>query len=367
MSARKHPADSAPRAAWHRALRAVTDGQVLSESGIAEAFETVMRGEATAAEIGALLLGLRARGETPAELAGVVRALRRAMIALTAERPGELVDTAGTGGGAVGTFNISTVAAFVAAGAGVRIAKHGNRSHTSQCGSADVLEALGIPLDASLATLARVLEEAGIVFMYAPVMHPAMRHVAAVRRELGVPTIMNFVGPLANPAGAERQVIGVADPKRLPLVAAALRALDVAHGLVVHGEPGLDEISPLGQTQVIEVKPDGTKQWTIDPREFDLGQASIDHLRGGEPAVNATIATRVLAGQGAPGARSAVALNAAAAIYVSGRTASFPEALGVALDALDRGAGLDALRRMQAAYGAGAKRPRERSGTERRK
>jgi anthranilate phosphoribosyltransferase len=194
--------------------------------------------------------------------------------------------------------------------------------------------------------------------MYAPLMHPAMRHVAAVRRELGVPTIMNFVGPLANPAGAARQVIGVADPARMRLVAAALQALAVTHALVVHGEPGLDEISPLGRTLVIEVRPDGVRDWTIDPRDFDLHDVSEQDLMGGVPSVNAGIATQVLAGKGAPAARSAVALNAAAAIYVSGRVATYPDALGVALDGLDRGVGLDALRRMQAAY-AGASRPRE--------
>lgn len=350
MSADHPRTESAPRSPLREALRSVADGRVLSEAAITEAFETVMKGEATAADIRDLLLGLRTRGETAVELAGVVRALRRAMITLAAERPTELVDTAGTGGGTVRTFNISTVAAFVAAGAGVRIAKHGNRSHTSQCGSADVLEALGIPLDASIATLGRVLSEAGIVFMYAPLMHPAMRHVAAVRRELGVPTIMNFVGPLANPAGAGRQVIGVADPERLPLVAAALQVLEVTHALVVHGEPGLDEISPLGPTQVLEVRSEGTRHWTIDPRDFDLLSESADDLRGGEPSVNAMIATRVLAGEGPRGARSAVVLNAAAAIYVSGRAASYPAAVKVALDALDRGEGLAALRRMQAAY-----------------
>ncbi len=350
MSLKDSPEASARRAALTQAVQSLAQGLVLTEKDIALAFETVMVGEATGAEISALLLGLRTRGETAADLAGVVRVLRNAMIALAADRPGELVDTAGTGGGTVRTFNISTIAAFVAAGTGVRIAKHGNRSHTSQCGSADVLEALGVPLDASIALLQTVLAEAGIVFMYAPAMHPAMRHVAAVRRELGVPTIMNFVGPLANPAGAGRQVIGVADRARLPLVAAALQMLGTTHGLVVHGEPGLDEISPLGPTQVFEVRPDLTRQWTIDPRDFDLAFESPDDLAGGDPTVNATIAKRVLAGKGSPAARGAVALNAAAAIYVSGRTASYADALSLAVDALDRGAGLDALHRMQAAY-----------------
>jgi anthranilate phosphoribosyltransferase len=341
------------------ALRVLSEGGILTEKAVTDAFAVVMAGEASAAQIGALLLGLRARGETPAELAGVARALRRTMVPVVAERPDELVDTCGTGGGAVTTFNISTAAAFVAAGAGVRVAKHGNRSYTSRCGSADMLEAMGVPLDAPAAVLSRVLADAGIVFMFAPLMHPAMRHVAAVRGELGVPTLMNLVGPLANPAGALRQVIGVADPQRLALVGAALRTLGATHALVVHGEPGLDEISPLGSTQVMEVREDGVREWTIDPDAFGLGGAGADDLRSGDPHVNARLTLEILSGRGPRGARNAVALNAAAAIYVSGRAATYPEALGTAVEALAAGAGLLALQRMQAAYkremGAGAR------------
>jgi anthranilate phosphoribosyltransferase len=342
--------------ALRAALGAVADHRPLTQAGAAEAFGVIMEGAATPAQIGALLLGLRARGETAAELAGVVRAMRHAMIVLPADRREELVDTCGTGGGGFPTFNVSTVAAFVAAGAGVRIAKHGNRSYTSACGSADVLEALGIPLDAPVAALAHVLAEAGIVFMFAPLMHPAMRHVASVRRELGVPTLMNLVGPLANPAGASRQVIGVADPQRLGLVAAALRELETRCALVVHGAPGLDEISPLGLTQVAEVGPQGERRWTIDPRDFDLHCSSAADLRCGEPRENARIAKDVLAGRGPAGARAAVVLNAAAAIFVSGRAPSYDGAVSAAIEALDHGAGLEALGRMQAAY--------ERYGTE---
>src|SRR5690349_18760036 len=205
-----------------------------------------MAGEATPAQIGALLVGLRVRGETPEEVAAVVRAMRNVMVVLRAERPEELVDTCGTGGGTLVTFNISTAAAMLAAGAGVRIAKHGNRSFTSLCGSADVLEALGVDIDAPLATMQRALDEAGIVFMFAPHMHPAMRHVGPVRRELAIQTVMNIVGPLANPAMAGRQVVGVAELRRMPLIAGALASLGGVHALVVHGEPGMDEISPLG-------------------------------------------------------------------------------------------------------------------------
>jgi anthranilate phosphoribosyltransferase len=348
-----------PLAPLRAALRVLSEGGTLSEEMVADAFATVMGGEATTAQIGALLLGLRSRGETPAEVAGVVRALRRTMVPLGADRPDELVDTCGTGGGAVMTFNISTVAAFVAAGAGVRIAKHGNRSYTSRCGSADVLEALGIPLDAPVPVLTGVLAEAGIVFMFAPLMHPAMRHVAAVRRELGVPTVMNLVGPLANPAGAHRQVIGVADRQRLDLVAAALRALGVTHVLVVHGEPGLDEISPLGVTHVVEVLGDRERQWTIDPVALGLGGAGRDDLRSDEPSVNADLMVAVLSGHGSRGARSAVVLNAAAAIYVAGRAPTYGDALEIAAASLDRGAGLAALHRMREAYDRLTARHRE--------
>ena len=347
MTAGPQPGPSVPLLA---ALRALADGTPLTETVVADAFGVIMSGGATPAQIGGLLMGLRARGETAAELAGAVRALRHAMVSLPAERRDELVDTCGTGGGRVPTFNISTVAALVAAGTGVRIAKHGNRSYTSRCGSADLLEALGIPLDAPVPVLAEVLANAGIVFMFAPLMHPAMRHVGPVRRELGVPTLMNFVGPLANPASAMRQVIGVADAQRLALVAAAARTLGVTHALVVHGEPGLDEISPVGPTRVIEVHGAGEEQWTIDPRDYDLGPASINDLRCGDPATNADITVAVLSGAATGGARSAVALNAAAAIYVAGRAPTYADAVGSAVAALDRGAGLAALQRMQVAY-----------------
>src|SRR3954451_24255569 len=216
------------------------------------AFTVVMKGEGTSVQVAALLSALRATGESPEVVAGVVRALRSAMVSLAADDPDDLVDTCGTGGGAVSTFNISTAAAIVAAGAGVRIAKHGNRSFTSRCGSADVLEALGIPIEVPVKVMERALSDAGIVFMFAPLMHPAMRHVGPVRRELGIPTVMNMVGPLANPARAGRQVVGVSDEMGLELMAGALARLGAVHAMVVDGEPGMDEVSPLGPTHVVE-------------------------------------------------------------------------------------------------------------------
>jgi len=317
-----------------------------------EAFGVIMRGQATELQVAAMLTGLRVRGETSAIVAGVVRALREVMVHLPSTDPDSLVDTCGTGGGAVTTFNISTAAALLAAGAGVRIAKHGNRSFTSRCGSADVLEALGIELEVPIETMASALEQAGIVFMYAPLMHPAMRHVGPVRRELAIPTVMNVVGPLANPAGARRQVVGVADPQRVPMLAGALLELDSIHSLVVHGEPGLDEISPLGLTHVIEVRDGKTSEWTIDPKDFGYDGFSADELAGGDSANNARIITETLTSKsgGADAARAAVAMNAAAAIYVSGMAPTYAAGFSLAQDALESGAGLAALERLRKAY-----------------
>jgi anthranilate phosphoribosyltransferase len=328
------------------AIRRLAHGESLSAAQAAAAFGSVMAGDATAAQIAALLVGLRVKGETAAEIAGVAQALRTAMVPLQVENASDLVDTCGTGGGAVTTFNISTAAALVAAGAGVRVAKHGNRSFTSLSGSADVLEALGVAIEVPVAAMSRILHEAGLVFMFAPLMHPAMRHVGPVRRELAIPTVMNIVGPLANPARAGRQVVGVADDRRVPLLAAALGELGTTHALIVHGT-GLDEVSPLGPTRVLEVRGGDVTEWSLDPGDYDLPRASADQLAGGTPRDNAAIITAVLRGEGNPGATSAVVLNAAAAIYVSGRSASFGDAVVGARDALESGAGLEALERLR--------------------
>lgn len=337
------------------AVRRLAFGESLDATAAADAFRQVMTGDATPAQVAALLMALRVKGETPDEVAGAAIALREAMVPLAAEDPGGLVDTCGTGGGAVTTFNISTAAALLAAGAGVRIAKHGNRSFTSKSGSADVLEAMGIPLDATPEVMAHVLRTAGIVFMFAPTMHPAMRHVGPVRRELGVPTVMNIVGPLANPASAGRQVVGVADRQRMPLIAGALSALGSVHALVVHGEPGMDEISPLGPTQVMEVRNGAVREWTIDPAALGFSGYSANQLGGGSPSENAALITEVLSGGGSDAARAAVILNGAAALYVAGRAGSIGAAVGVARDALASGAGRQALERMTQAYRTGTR------------
>jgi len=336
--------------ALQRALHALAHGMPLAGDDVADALELVMKGEASATQIAAFLMGLRVRGDTAETVAGAARALRRAMVPLAADDPDSLVDTCGTGGGAVRTFNISTAAALVAGGAGVRIAKHGNRSFTSSCGSADVLEALGVRIDVPVQTMERALREAGIVFMFAPLMHPAMRHVGPVRRELAVPTVMNVVGPLANPAGAGRQVVGVADASRLPVLAGALAALGARHALVVHGEPGLDELSPLGVTHGLEVRDGAVKEWSLDPARFDLTARAADELAGASPEDNARVILDILGGRGTAGARAAVLLNAAAAVYVSGRVNSFDDAVQEATRALDSGAGTNVLERLRVAY-----------------
>jgi anthranilate phosphoribosyltransferase len=311
------------------------------------AFTEVMEGRATPVQTAALLVALRVRGATPSEVAGGVRALRGAMVRVPVD-PAGLVDTCGTGGGTLSTYNISTAAAFVAAGAGVRVAKHGNRSFTSRCGSADVLEALGVRLELDPEEEARVLETCGIVFMFAPLHHPAMRHVGPVRRELAMPTVMNVLGPLANPAGARRQVVGVADPSLLELIAGALLELGHDRALVVHGEPGLDELSPMAPSEVLEVADGAVTRRTFDPAEA-LGWAPGDAagLEGGERLENARKVEGVLTGKVRGAARAAAVLNAGAAIYVAGLAETLEEGVGRAEAAVDDGAGYDRLRALR--------------------
>jgi len=344
-----------PPNALQGAIHKLAFHEPLTAEDAEAAFTVVMKGEATSIQVAALLAALRATGETPEVVAGVVRSMRAAMVALAADDPDGLVDTCGTGGGAVSTFNISTAAAIVAAGAGVRIAKHGNRSFTSRCGSADVLEALGVPIEVGVPVMEAALRDTGIVFMFAPLMHPAMRHVGPVRRELGIPTVMNIVGPLANPARAGRQVVGVADLERAPVLAGALSALGSVHALVVHGEPGLDEVSPLGPTHVIEVRNGSTDRWTIHPDEHGFKKISRDDLAGSEPAENARIIEKILDGGGPKGARAAIVLNAAAAVYVSGAVRSYGDGVGAASEAIDSGRAKQVLDNLRQAYAKPAK------------
>lgn len=333
-----------------QAISALANRQSLSETLAAQVFDVVMRGEATPAQVAALLIGLRVKGETAEEVAGAARAMRDAMVRVEAHVD-YLVDTCGTGGGTVTTFNISTAAALVAAGAGASVAKHGNRSFSSKCGSADVLEALGVTINLDAAAAARVLRAACITFLFAPTFHPAMRHVGPVRRELGVASIMNLVGPLSNPAGALRQVLGVADRDRAPLLAGALARLGAEHAMVVHARVGMDEISPQGVTDVWEVRAGAVLKSEIDPATHGVTVADVSVLRGGEPSENAARIERLLSGKadGDPAGRAAVLLNAAAAIYVSGLAATYAEGITRAAAALASGAGLSALERLRRA------------------
>jgi anthranilate phosphoribosyltransferase len=327
------------RTALQAALAQLASGASLTEAAAAAAFGEIVGGSAPPALIAELLLGLRAKGETAEEIAGAVQALRATMRRVVHARPDLLVDTCGTGGGSVTTVNLSTAAAFVAAGAGAVIAKHGNRSYTSRSGSADVLEALGVAIDLDPERAAQVLEEAQIVFLYAPSYHPAMRHVGPVRRDLKVATVMNLVGPLANPANAGRQVVGVADPARAPAIAAALARLGVVHALVVHAEAGMDEISPMGVTRMWEVKDGAVHESRFDPRDVALQTTSFAGLEGGEPEENAARLLDLLEqpDQAASALRSAVILNAAAAIYVAGLAVTMPDAAELAMDSLRSG------------------------------
>jgi anthranilate phosphoribosyltransferase len=331
------------------ALKQVAHGLSLTQREATAAFEVLMSGGATPAQAAALLMGLRVKGETPEEVAGAAQALRSAMVRVGAHNRAALVDTCGTGGGRVGTVNISTAAMFIAAGAGVPIAKHGNRSYTSRCGSADVLEALGVAIGLTPARAEAVLDSTGLVFMFAPTHHPAMRHLAQVRKELGLPTIMNLVGPLANPAGVTRQVLGVADPSRGPLLAQALLDLGAVHAVVLHAAVGMDEISPAGCTYIWEVFEGRTRSWELDPRQVDLECGELDQLSGGEPTENADIIERLLAGDGSHGLTCAALLNGAAALYVSGNGWSFEESAERCRSALSGGAALAALERLRAA------------------
>jgi anthranilate phosphoribosyltransferase len=318
------------------AIKLLTRRLDLDAEHTARAFGVVMRGEAEAGQIAALLLGLKEKGETADEVAGAAQALRQAMLRVTPAMGGPLVDTCGTGGGTVSTFNISTAAALVIAGADAQVAKHGNRSYTSKCGSADVLEALGIFINHDAEGAARQLNEVGMTFLFAPTYHPAMRHVGPVRKQLGVATIMNLLGPLANPAGVQRQVIGVADPARGPLMAEALVRLGVDHAMVVHGE-GMDEISPLGKTSVWEVQDGAVKTWTLDPSDHGFAGGDLASLRGGTPEENAGRIVELVEGRDTGLGRTAVLLNAGAGLYVAGLAGTIGDGIRLATATLMAG------------------------------
>jgi anthranilate phosphoribosyltransferase len=299
------------------------------------ALHEIMSGAAGEALIGGFLVALRLKGETADEIAGFARAMRAHCVPVT-PTVADLVDTCGTGGDVCDTFNISTAAAFVAAGAGVPIAKHGNRAVSSQCGSADVLRELGVNIELSPEAVARCVDEVGIGFLFAPGLHPAMKHAIGPRRQLGLRTVFNLLGPLTNPAGAKRQVIGVFDPAFAPLMAEALRANGSAHVLIVHGEPGLDEISLGGKTQITELRDGEIRQYEIAPDDLGLPACSPDDLVGGDAATSAQILREVLAGSAGP-RLDIVLANAAAAIVVGGKCGELTEGIVLARESIALG------------------------------
>src|SRR4051812_39662290 len=305
-----------------------------------------MDGAASEAQAAAFLIALRTKGETVDELVGLARTMRSLARAVSARRDA-LLDTAGTGGGRP-TFNVSTTAAFVAAGAGCVVAKHGNRSATGRSGSADVLEALGARIDLEPAAVAECIEAVGFGFMFAPHHHLAMRYVVPVRRELGVRTIFNFLGPLTNPAGATRQVIGVSDPRYIDTIAAALRGLGGRTALVVSSEDGLDEISVSGATRAVELKDGEIRSFSITPEELGVESHPPEAVGAADPSQSAAVARAVMSGEASGAERALVVVNAGAAVYVGGGSDSLEGGVRRAEDAIDSGAALSAMERFVA-------------------
>lgn len=322
-----------------RSIDAVASGRDLSAGEAEEVLATIMSGDATEAQIAGLLIGLRAKGETVDEVTGFARAMRGLAAHVDAGRD-DLLDTAGTGGGRT-TFNVSTTAALIAAGAGCAVAKHGNRSATSLSGSADVLEALGVRIDLGPEAVADCVREVGFGFMFAPAHHAAMRHVVPVRKALAVRTVFNFLGPLTNPAGATRQLIGVSDPAVVDTIAGALARLGVARALVVCGEDGVDEMSTGASTQVVEVTGGGdgdasTRRYAVRPQDVGLAVSAPEDVAGGTPEENADTTRRILAGEAGP-PRDLAVLNAGAAIYAAGGAETLEQGVRAAEAAIDDG------------------------------
>jgi anthranilate phosphoribosyltransferase len=326
------------RPAVAAAIELVSAGAALPALLVEAALEEMIDGSAPQIQVAALLAMLRLRGETSEELAAFARVMRDRAIAVTA--PEDAIDLAGTGADGSGTFNVSTVAAFIAAGAGAAVAKHGNRAITSRCGSADLVEALNIPLEPGPDAVARSIRETGFGFMFAPAFHPAMREVMPIRRGLPMRTAFNLIGPLASPAQVRRQLVGVADPSLLEVIAGALARMDVIRALVVHGPDGLDELSLAGPSRALLVEGQVVTALEIDPSAYGLRRASADTLAGGDAQLNAAIALSVLGGEPGP-PRDVALLNAAAALWVAGVASDIGEGLERATGAIDAGRALD--------------------------
>ena len=319
---------------WPHTLGRLVRREALDADEAAEAMRRIMAGEATPGQVGGLLMALRTKGETADEVEG----LARTMLAFAdpVSPPSPVVDIVGTGGDRSGTFNISTASAIVVAGTGVAVAKHGNRAASSRCGSADVLEALGVTIDLDAAGVERCLADAGVAFLFAPRFHPAMAHAGPVRRELRVPTVFNFLGPLTNPARPFAQAVGCSDARMLPLMAQVLARRDM-RAVLFRGNDGLDELSTTGPSTVFEVRDGTVRETGVDPAELGLARATIDDLQGGDAQASAAIVRALLGGEPGP-RRDVVLLNAAAALEVAGRASDLSDGLSLAAESIDSGA-----------------------------
>ncbi len=324
-------------------IAAVVSGQSLTMEEASSVMREIMEGEATPAQLGAFLTALALKGETNQEIAGMARVMRE--MALRVEVDGELVDTVGTGGDGKNTFNISTATAFVAAGAGLKVAKHGNRAASGSCGSADVLEALGVQIELSPVAVAQCINEVGVGFMFAPAFHPAMRHAGPVRREIGIRTVFNILGPLTNPAGAQTQLLGVAFPELGGIMAEVLGLLGSHHAMIVHGAGGLDEISLSGDTSVWEVRGGQVEEWTLRVEDTGLPETPIEAIRGGSKEENAATMRRLFQGEQGP-VRDMVLLNSAGVLMVGDKAETIRQGVEMSAGIIDSGAALAKLDQM---------------------
>jgi anthranilate phosphoribosyltransferase len=324
-------------------IKKASEGVSLTEEEAEEAMKLIMSGESTDAQNGAFLTALRIKGESPREIAGFAKVMREYAMKIHPKVDGRLVDVCGTGGDQQHTFNISTTAMFVTAGAGVYIAKHGNRSITSQCGSADILEALGARIDLKPEKIEECIEKTGIGFMFAPLHHPAMKHVMPARKQIGIRTVFNILGPLTNPANAEAQLMGVFDPRLTDKIAKVFKLLGLKHVLVVHGEPGLDEISNIGRTRITEMKDGVIMSKNITPEELNIKKASLEDIRGSTPAENAETARKILSGEIKGPMLDIVLLNAAGGLIVGGVADGFEDGVDIARKVVESGKALKKL------------------------
>ena len=325
------------------AIEQLLGGTPLTREQARDVMDQVMAGEATPVQVAGVLIALRAKGETVEEMAGFVDSMRAHATPL--ELPAGTIDTCGTGGDRAGTFNISTAAALVAAGAGIPVAKHGNRAASSRCGSADVLEALGVDITLGAEGVRRCIDVAGMGFCFAPTFHPAMRHAGPARRELGVRTVFNVLGPLANPGRVRRQALGVGAPTLAPLMVQVLQDLGHERALVFYGEDGLDELTTTAPSRVFQLTDGRVTEYEVDPKDLGLGRSQAADLKGGTPAENAALLRQVLEGERGP-RRDVVLLNAAAAVLAAGRCEAWPEAISVASESLDSGRARQVLDRL---------------------